>query len=61
MPEAETRPNAKEKEGRIDTVKPPASLPDASALERMTELTRRIFRVPKAEAVPPKKRVKRNR
>ena len=55
MPKAETRPDTKEK-GRSDTVKPPASLPDASPLERMTELTRRVVRVPKEEAVRPQGR-----
>jgi hypothetical protein len=54
--EVETRT---QRTGRIDTVKPPDSLPDASPLERMTELTRRIVGVPKDEAVPPKKRPKR--
>ena len=49
MPKAETRPEAKETT-RSDTVKPPASLPDGTPLERMTELTRRIVNVPKAEA-----------
>lgn len=47
--------------GRIDSVKPPESLPDASPLERMTELARRILGVPKTEAIPPKKRAKRKR
>ena len=59
MSKAETRPEAHEKKGRIDTVKPPASLPDGSPFERMTELTRRLLAVPKAEAVVPKKRPKR--
>jgi len=57
--EAETRPDPKEKVGRIDTVKPPASLPDGSPFERMRELTRRILGVPKDEAIPPKKRKKK--
>ncbi|MEO8622085.1 MAG: hypothetical protein ABI625_13530 [bacterium] len=55
MPKAEARPETKEK-GRSDTVKPPASLPDASPLERMTELTRRVINVPKDEAFVPTKR-----
>lgn len=41
---------------RIDTVKPPASLPEGTALARMAELTRRIVGVPKDEAIPVKKR-----
>ena len=64
MAKAETGPKTKakpptEKAGRHDTVKPPASLPDGSPFERMTELARRLFGVPKAEAIPPKKRAKR--
>ena len=47
-----------EKAGRHDTVRPPASLPDGTPFERMTELARRLFAVPKAEAVAPKKRQK---
>ena len=40
---------------RVDSVKAPETLPDASPLDRMTELTRRIVGVPKDEAFPPKK------
>ena len=56
MAKAETRPEAKEKVGRSDTVRPPASLPDGTPYERMTELMRRLVAVPKDEAIPPKKR-----
>jgi hypothetical protein len=65
MAKAETGAKAKvktaskaptEKAGRHDTVRPPASLPDGAPFERMTELARRLFAVPKAEAVPPKKK-----
>lgn len=59
MAKAETGPQAKE--GRTDSVRPPESLPDASPLERMTELARRILGVPKGEAIQPKKRAKRKR
>ena len=57
MPKTEARPE--EKAGRIDSVRPPASLPDGSPFERMTELTRPLLAVPKEEAIPPKKRGKR--
>ena len=65
MPKAETRAKGKgtappEKTGRHDTVKPPASLPDGSPLERMTELTRRIVGVPKDEALKPVKGKRRH-
>ncbi len=53
MPKAETRP---EKAGRKDTVRPPASLPDGSPLERMTELTRRLLAVSKADIDRPKRK-----
>lgn len=59
MAKAQAGPEAQERKGRIDTVRPPASLPDGTPFERMTELTRRLFAVPKDEAVPPKKRAKR--
>ena len=61
MGKAKARPEETEPKGRgrIDSVKPPDSLPDASPLERMTELTRRIVGVPKDEAVPPTQRRKR--
>ena len=59
MSETEARSEGKEKAGRIDTVKPPASLPEGTPFERMTELARRLFAVPKAETIPPKKRPKR--
>ena len=52
MAKAETRPQAKEKVGRSDTVRPPASLPDGTPYERMTELMRRLLAVSKDEAVP---------
>jgi hypothetical protein len=54
-----TKPAPKEKEGRSDTVRPPASLPDTSPLDRMTELTRRVVGVPKDEAIPPKREQRR--
>ena len=60
MSEAEARPDGKEKAGRIDSVRPPASLPDGSPFERMTELTRRLLAVPKAETIPPKKRKRKH-
>jgi hypothetical protein len=41
---------------RSDTVKPPASLPDASPFERMTELARRLMNVPPKELARAKKR-----
>ena len=50
--QAKTRPKEPEREGRIDSVRPPESLPDASPLERMTELTRRVIGVPKTELTP---------
>jgi hypothetical protein len=59
MSEAETGLETKTREGRIDSVKPPASLPEGSPFERMRELTRRILGVPKNEAIPPKTRLKR--
>ncbi|MDQ6770382.1 MAG: hypothetical protein M3Z54_10385 [Gemmatimonadota bacterium] len=62
MPKAETGAQAPaEKTGRHDTVRPPASLPDGTPFERMAELARRLFGVPKAEAIAPKKRPKRKR
>jgi hypothetical protein len=62
MAKAETRPETTtEKAGRHDTVRPPASLPDGSPFERMTELARRLFGVPKAEAIPPKKKRRKGR
>ena len=53
MGKAKARPEEAEPKGRgrIDSVKPPDTLPDASPLERMTELTRRIVGVPKDEAL----------
>ena len=56
MAKAKARPKEEgpERRGRIDTVKPPDSLPDASPLDRMRELTRRIVGVPKDEALAPR-------
>lgn len=48
-----------EKTGRIDSVRPPADLPEGTPYERMTELMRRLLRVSKDEAIPPKKRARR--
>lgn len=55
MAKAETGPQT-QKVGRVDTMRPPPSLPDASPFERMTELLRRVLAVPKSEAVPTKKK-----
>lgn len=58
MAKEKARPKETESQGkgRIDTVKPPDSLPGASPLERMTELTRRVVSVPKDEALMSEKR-----
>ena len=39
-----------------DSLTPPADLPDASPLDRMRELTRRVVNVPKEEALPGKEK-----
>jgi hypothetical protein len=54
MAKAKARPEEEEPQGRgrIDSVKPPDSLPDASPLERMSELARRLINVPKREIGP---------
>jgi hypothetical protein len=60
MAKADTRPKAAppkaERKARSDTVKPPASLPDAPPFERMTELMRRLLAVPKSEMGKKRKR-----
>jgi hypothetical protein len=55
MSKADTRPNP-ERKPRSDTVKPPASLPDAPPFERMTELVRRLVNVPPKELARAKKK-----
>jgi hypothetical protein len=55
MAKTEARPKT-EKKARSDTVKPPASLPDAPPFERMTELVRRLVNVPPKELARAKKK-----